>query len=101
LSLHEEPLVNLLGNKSRLRILITLWKSREELTVYRICKSTGLKRSVVYRHMRALIDGGFVERKRYGEIFLFTLNLKSSYGRAFKEFLDKTLGKVDEFDVEG
>jgi len=103
LNFSEEPLINLLGNRSKLRILIALWKSRDELTVYRICKSTGLKRSVVHHHIRELVNGGLVQRKRYGEISLFTLNSDSPYGRAFKEFLDKTLGRVegvDGLDVE-
>ena len=101
MSLSEESLINLLGNRSKLRILITLWKSREESTVYRICKSTGLKRSIVHRHIKDLVDGGLVQRRRYGEISLFTLNSDSPCGKAFKEFLDRTLGKADRLDVEG
>ena len=87
----EELLVNLLGNRSRLKILLALWSSEEELTVYKICKLTGLKRTVVNHHIKILVDGGFIQRKMYGEISLFALNSSNRLGSALKEFFDKTL----------
>lgn len=48
LKLDEEKkkFIDAIGNPSRLKILLVLWKSDKELTVYKICQRTGLGRSV-------------------------------------------------------
>lgn len=87
----EELLINLLGNRSRLKILLALWRSQEELTIYKICKVTGLNRAVVKRHIELLVDGGLAKRKVYGEVSLFSLNSNGVMGKTLKEFFDETL----------
>jgi len=76
LKLGEEDrrFINTVGNSSRLKILLALWKSRQELRVYRICKFTGLGRGSVRRHMEQLVESGLVSKKIYGEIALYSVN---------------------------
>jgi DNA-binding transcriptional ArsR family regulator len=77
LKLGEEKkrFIEAIGNPSRLKILLVLWKSDKELTVYKICQRTGLGRSPVTRHLHKLTDYGLVSRRIYGEIPLYTLNI--------------------------
>lgn len=64
LKLDEEKkrFIDAIGNPSRLKILLVLWKSDKELTVYKICQRTGLGRSAVTRHLGNLVDAGIVSR---------------------------------------
>jgi len=92
LKLNEEKkrFIEAIGNPSRLKILLVLWKSDKELTVYKICQRTGLARSAVSRHLRNLVETGLVYRNIYGEIPLFTINREDSKGRAVVQFFAKT-----------
>jgi DNA-binding transcriptional ArsR family regulator len=76
LKLDEEKkrFIEAIGNQSRLKILLVLWKSDKELTVYKICQRTGLGRSAVSRHLHNLVEIGLVSRRIYGEIPLYAIN---------------------------
>ncbi|MEM2875363.1 MAG: hypothetical protein QXL67_00185 [Candidatus Bathyarchaeia archaeon] len=50
-----------------------------------------MNRLVVRQHIKTLVDGGLVQKRSYGGVFLFTLTLESIEGRALKDFFDKTL----------
>ena len=71
-----ESLLDTLGNPYRLKILLALSKvsGDQELTVYKICRLTGLKRETVARHLRRLVESGLVTRKVYGTVSLYTLS---------------------------
>jgi len=73
-----------------LKILLVLWKSDKELTVYKICQHTGLGRSAVSRHLHNLVEAGLVSRRIYGEILLYTISKDNPNARALTEFFTKT-----------
>jgi DNA-binding transcriptional ArsR family regulator len=75
-----------IGNPSRLKILLVLWKSDKELTVYKICQRTGLGRSAAAHHLRTLVEAGIVSRRIYGEIPLYSFNKEDSRARGITEF---------------
>lgn len=71
-------LLTIIGNESRLRILLALAKHVDDsLTVYKISKFSGLERKVIRRHLRKLVDAELVQAKAYGPIFLYSLNKES------------------------
>ena len=86
----QTVLVNALGSASRLKILLALWKSKEELTVYKISQKTRLKRERVDYHLRKLVESKLVLRKVYGTIPLYTINEESPEANALIEFFTKT-----------
>ena len=92
LKLDEEKrkFIEAIGNSSRLRILLVLWKSDKELTVYKICQRTGLGRSAVARHLLKLLDAEVVSKRIYGEIPLYGINENNLRTRAVVEFFRKT-----------
>ncbi len=65
---------------SRLKILLVLWKSEKELTVYKICQRTGLGRNAASRHLGCLVDAELVSRRIYGES-LYTPSTKTTLER--------------------
>jgi len=67
-------LIQSVGNASRLKILLALWKSSGELRLYKICQNTGLERSSVQRHLNNLVENGLVNKKIYGQIVLYSIN---------------------------
>ena len=87
LKLDEEKrrFIEAIGNPSRLRILLVLWKSDKELTVYKICQRTGLGRSAATRHLHNLVKTGLVLKKIYGEIPLYAINRDESGARALMD----------------
>jgi len=91
LKLDEEKkrFIDAIGNPSRLKILLVLWKSDKELTVYRICQHTGLGRSAVSRHLRKLLENELICRRVYGEIPLYAINGNDSRARAMIEYFAK------------
>ncbi|MEM3697858.1 MAG: ArsR family transcriptional regulator [Candidatus Bathyarchaeia archaeon] len=92
LKLDEEKkrFIEAIGNPSRLKILLVLWKSDKELTVYKICQRTGLGRASVARHLMKLVDSGLVSRRLFGEIPLYTLNKNNFRAATMMEFFGKT-----------
>ena len=75
----RSPLLTIIGNESRLRILLALAKHvSESLTVYKIAKFSGLERKVIRAHLRKLIDAELVHAKPFGPIFLYRLNKEST-----------------------
>jgi len=92
LKLDEEKkrFIDAIGNPSRLKILLALWKSDKELTVYKICQRTGLGRSSTARHLRNLVETGLVSRTVFGEILLYTINKEDFKAKAIIEFFVKT-----------
>jgi DNA-binding transcriptional ArsR family regulator len=91
LKLDEEKkkFIDAIGNPSRLKILLVLWKSDKELSVYKVCQRTGLGRSAVARHLHMLTDVGLVSRKIYGEIPIYSINKDASMARTLIEFFTK------------
>ena len=75
----KKVLINAIGNESRLKILLVLWKSNQELTIYKICRFTGLGRSSVGRQIRNLVEWDLVSKKIYGEIPLYTINNENRF----------------------
>ena len=92
LKLDEEKkrFIDAIGNPSRLKILLALWKSDKELTVYKICQRTGLGRSAVSRHLHNLVETGLVSKKIYGEIPLYGIKKEDFRALALIEFFAKT-----------
>jgi DNA-binding transcriptional ArsR family regulator len=91
LKLDEEKkrFIEAIGNPSRLKILLVLWKSEKELTMYKICQRTGLSRSSASRHIQNLVETGIVSKRIYGEIPLYTINKSNLRARAIVEFFTK------------
>lgn len=85
----KNTLIDALGNKSRLKILLALWKSNEELTVYKICRFAGLGRSVVVRNIRNLVESKLVSKNAYGEIKLYKINEGCEEAEALIDFFIK------------
>jgi len=73
------PLLTIIGNESRLRILLALAKHvGDPLTVYKISKFSGLERKVIRAHLRKLVHAELVQAKAYGPICLYSLNREST-----------------------
>lgn len=89
LSAAQKQLLKVIGNASRLKILLALWKYNKELRIYKICQFTGLGRSAVRRHIQVLVESGIVSKKLYGEIPLFTINVRNPIVLALIEFFGK------------
>jgi len=91
LKLDEEKkrFIDAIGNPSRLKILLALWKSNKELTVYKICQRTGLGRSAVARHLNNLVESQLVSRRIYGEIPLYSISKEDFQTRALIDFFAK------------
>ncbi len=82
-------MIDALGNRARLKILLTLAESSTPLTIYKIGRFSGLGRSTINRNIGKLIEAELVERIIYGEISLFTLNFEAeeveALVKAFRE----------------
>jgi len=89
LSEEQKRLINAIGNPSRLKILLVLWKAEIELTVYKICQRTGLGRSAVTRHLHKLVETELVSRKIYGEIPVYTIDRNDKRVKNLIEFFNK------------
>ena len=86
----KKQLINAIGNESRLKILLVLWKSNQELTVYKISRFTRLGRSSVVRHIHNLVKSGLVSREIYGEIPLYRINNDNPTINALIDFFRRT-----------
>ncbi len=86
LSEGDKKFIDAIGDPVRLRILLALWKSRQELKVYGICRLTGVGRSSVRRHLDNLVGNGLVIRKVYGEIVLYSINKDDHKTNALTDF---------------
>jgi len=73
------PILTIIGNESRLRILLALAKHlSDSLSVYKIAKFSGLERKVIRPHLRKLVEAELVQAKAYGPIFVYSLNKEST-----------------------
>ena len=73
------PILTIIGNESRLRILLALAKHvSDSLSVYKIAKFSGLERKVIRPHLRKLVEAELVQAKMYGPIFVYSLNKEST-----------------------
>jgi len=91
------PLLTIIGNESRLRILLALAKHvGESLSVYKISKFSGLERKVIRVHLRKLVAAELVQAKAYGPIFLYSLNRQSIPVQRLMDLFDSSrlLGEV-------
>jgi len=82
----DQNLIETIGDSSRLKILLALWKSGQELRVYKICRFTGLGRSSVRRHLNNLVESGLVSKRIYGEIALYSINNDNPKANALVNF---------------
>jgi len=91
LKLDEEKkrFIDAIGDPSRLKILLALWKAEKELTVYKICQRTGLGRSSASRHLRNLVETGIVSRSIYEEIPLYNFNRDDNRATTLIDFFAK------------
>ena len=85
----QKQLLEVIGNASRLKILLALWKYNKELKIYKICQFTGLGRSAVRRHIQVLVENGLVSKKIYGEIPLYSINKENLITKALTDFFTK------------
>ncbi len=85
----KERLIEALGNRARLKILLTLARSSTPLTIYKIGRQSGLGRSTINRNIGILVEEKLVEKVLYGEISLYALNLEArnvkTLVKAFRE----------------
>ena len=81
----REGFIEALGNPSRLRILVQLWKEGE-MRVYRISSSTRLGRSSVKWHLGKLVESEIVMKKVYGQAVLYSINKDHPRFKALLEF---------------
>ena len=73
------PLLTIIGNESRLRIILALAKHvGDSMTVYKIAKFSGLERKVIRPHLRKLVEAELVHAIAYGPIFVYRLNREST-----------------------
>ena len=90
LSDRKRKILDAIGNASRLKILMSLCRSGEELTVYKISRFTGLSRNSVRKNLKKLMDNDLVSKIVYGEIYLYKANTKNEYTNALIQFFAKT-----------
>ena len=63
-----------LGSKGKIKILRLLMREGE-VNITRIVRETGLRHSLVEKHLEELASMGIVVEKRIGRLRLFSLNL--------------------------
>jgi DNA-binding transcriptional ArsR family regulator len=74
---------HLMGNESRLRILVTLQKG--EVNVTHLCRGLGISQPTVSRHLAILRMGGLVQARRSGKEIFYSLG-DSPTGACLKSF---------------
>ena len=83
------PILTIIGNESRLRILLALAKHlSDSLTVYKIAKFSGLERKVIRPHLRKLVEAELVQAKMYGPISVYSLNKESTPVQRLMDLFD-------------
>ncbi|MHA1573454.1 MAG: ArsR/SmtB family transcription factor [Alphaproteobacteria bacterium] len=80
----------LVGDQTRLRILVTLRDG--ELNVTEICKKLKLPQPTVSRHLGILRMGGLVSNRRSGKEIYYSLNEYQAdrYGKVLKDKLNRS-----------
>jgi len=87
----KNMLLEALSGKTRLKIIITLAKSKEkELTLYKLAKFSGIKRESIRKNISILLETGLVIKKEYGAIKLYSLNKDNPIVKNLIEFFIKT-----------
>jgi len=83
------PILTIIGNESRLRILLALAKHlSDSLSVYKIAKFSGLERKVIRPHLRKLVEAELVQAKMYGPISVYSLNKESTAVQRLMDLFD-------------
>ncbi|MBC7130150.1 winged helix-turn-helix transcriptional regulator [Candidatus Bathyarchaeota archaeon] len=77
----------LLGNRSRMRILKLLY-AVGELNVSEIARRLGVNYSEAKKHLQILEDAGLLVHKTFGRIRLYRLNEASKKVKAIKNFIE-------------
>jgi ArsR family transcriptional regulator, arsenate/arsenite/antimonite-responsive transcriptional repressor len=104
-----ERVMKLLGDKTRLRILMLL--TRKELCVCQVMGVLGLSQPLVSRNLKLLGDAGFLEERREGKLVFYSVkkeldHLNASLIDLLKETLEGekiisedlgSLGDCEEF----
>lgn len=83
--------IGVLGDPTRARLLLLL--ERRELTVSELCAVTQLPQSTVSRHLRALVDGGWLSARREGTSRWYAMDrddLDDAMGRLWALVRDET-----------
>jgi len=78
-----------IGSESRLKILLSLGRAGVDMSVYRICRATGLNRRSLSYHLKILLENRLVEKKIYGEVSLYTVNKSNPDALALIDFFSK------------
>jgi len=92
-------LLRILGNESRLRILLALAQhTNDALTVYKISKFSGLERKVIRTHLPMLVGAGLVEANPSQRYSLYSLNLSSRVVQRLVDLFALILIKQIELD---
>jgi ArsR family transcriptional regulator len=83
--------IGVLGDPTRARLLLLL--ERRELTVSELCAVTQLPQSTVSRHLRALVDGGWLAARRDGTSRWYVMDrarFDDAMGRLWSPVRDET-----------
>ncbi|MEM3506420.1 MAG: winged helix-turn-helix domain-containing protein [Candidatus Bathyarchaeia archaeon] len=87
----KDKFLEVLGGKTRLKILITLARSKEKnLTLYKLAKFSGVKKDSIRKNIQILIENGLVIKKEYGAVKLYSLNKENPIVESLIEFFSKT-----------
>ena len=85
-----EELLKALGSPVRLRVILAL-DELGEATVYRLSSWTGVKRTLLRKHLKTLVSCGICVRKVHGNVLLYSLNMDDEKVRSFVESLKELL----------
>lgn len=85
-----QGLLKALGNPVRLRVLLAL-DELGEATLYRLSSWTGVKRTLLRKHVETLVSSGVCVRKVHGDLLLYSVNVDDPRVAEFVEALKKLL----------
>ena len=77
----------LLGSKTRVKILKTLAKN-EELTISLIINQTRSNYSNVMKHLKHLKNLDLIQEKKFGRIKIYRYKIENIKARSLKKFID-------------
>lgn len=89
----ESSLLKVLSDTNRLRIFVTLLRSRHEVCVCDFVEGLGLMQPTVSHHLKVLKDAGLIESTRRGTWVYYRLSsrTRSKLRAAFNLLLSKKL----------
>ncbi len=81
-----KQLAEILGSKGKIKILKLLVREGEA-NITKIVRETGLRHSLVEKHLEDLIRLGIVVEKRIGRLRIFSLNLQNPRTQSIVELI--------------